>query len=144
MGWSQLLYSTAMKSTAAKSLHILLALFILAAALAPVCIGSENCSMSCCRDKAQPVSHPMDMAAVSPCCTQTADDSADTLSACRLLKSSAALPSSVESVADMSAAVGAAVFDPPVDRPPHRPSADSKDSPPRGVPLYLHLHTLLI
>jgi hypothetical protein len=133
-----------MKSTAAKSLHTLLALFILAAALAPVCSGSENCSMPCCRDKAQPVSHSMDMASGRSCCTHSADDFADNLSACRFGNTSPALPSGVESAPGMTAAVGTGVFDHPIERPSHKPLIGFKDTRLRGAPLYLQLHTLLI
>jgi len=36
-----------MKSAGAKCIHVLLALLILAAAVAPACAGSENCSTQC-------------------------------------------------------------------------------------------------
>jgi len=133
-----------MKSTAAKSIQVLLALFILAAALVPVCTSSENCSMPCCRRKAQPVSHPADMAAGRSCCAQTADDSADTMSGCRFVKTSAALPSGAESVPGVAAAVGTVVFDNPIERPSYAPSAGSMDSRPPVPPLFLRFQTLLI
>ncbi|MCK7514562.1 MAG: hypothetical protein MZV70_68195 [Desulfobacterales bacterium] len=68
----------------AKFIHAFLALLILAAAVAPACAGSENCSMPCCRHKRRAVSHhhgPLRTA--KPCCPQTADASADTGSGCR-------------------------------------------------------------
>lgn len=133
-----------MKSAAAKSLHILLVLFILAAALAPVCAGSENCSMPCCRHKANPASHPIDMVSGGSCCTQAAGDSEDNISGCRVVKASPALPSGADSVPGMTAAVGAVAFDNSIERPSDTPSICSMDSRPPGPPLYLRLQTLLI
>jgi len=133
-----------MKSTAAKSIQVLMALFILAAALTPVCAGAENCSMPCCRNKAQPVSHPADMAAGRSCCTQTADDSADNLSGCRFVKTSAALSSGAESVPGVAAAVGTVGFNYPIEGRSHAPLTGSISSRPPGPPLYLRHQTLLI
>jgi hypothetical protein len=133
-----------MKSAVAKSLHILLALFILAAALGPACAGSENCSMPCCRHKANPVSRPTDMVPGRSCCTQAAGDSADNMSGCRFVKTSPALPSGAGSVTGMTAAVGAVAFDNPIERPSGTPSICSMDSRPPGPPLHLRLQTLLI
>jgi hypothetical protein len=133
-----------MKSTAAKSIHLLLALFILAAALAPVCTAAQNCSMPCCRHKAQPASHPADMAAGRSCCTQASDDSADNLSGCRFVKTSAALPSGAESVPGAAAAVGTVGFNNPIERRSHAPLTGSIHSRQPGPPLYLRHQTLLI
>jgi len=133
-----------MKSTAAKSIQVLLALFILVAALAPVCAGAENCSMPCCRDKAQPVSHAADMAAGRSCCTPAADDAADNLSGCRFANISPALPSGIESSPVMTAAVGTVVFNNPVERLSHALLTGSIHSRPPGPPLYLRLQILLI
>jgi hypothetical protein len=133
-----------MKSTAARSIPVLMALFILAAALAPVCTGAENCSMPCCRHEAQPVSHPADMAAGRSCCTQTADDSVDNRSGCRFAKISPVLPSGVESAPVMTAAVGTVVFYRPIERPAVTPPLRFMVSSPPDTPLYLRLQTLLI
>lgn len=121
-----------------------MALFILAAVLAPACTGAENFSMPCCRHKAQPVSHPADMAAGRSCCTQAADDSADNLSGCRFIKTSAALSSGAESVRGVAAAVGTVGFNNSIEMLSHAPLIGSINSRPPGPPLYLSLQTLLI
>ena len=121
-----------------------MALFILAAALTPVCAGAENCSMSCCRNKAQPDSHPADMAAGRSCCTQTADHSADNRSGCRFVKTSAALPAGTESVPGVAAAVGAVVFNNPIEMLSHALLTGSINPRPPGTPLYLRLQIQLI
>ncbi|MCU0592183.1 MAG: hypothetical protein MUC57_12015 [Desulfobacterales bacterium] len=133
-----------MKSTAAKSIQVLLALFILAAALAPACTGAENCSMPCCRHEAKPVPHPAGMASAGACCAPTADDSADNLSGCRFANISPVLPSGVERTPVMTAAVSTAVFDDPIERPVFTPPLRFMDSSPSDTPLYLRLQTLLI
>jgi hypothetical protein len=133
-----------MKSMPAKTIRVLLALSMLAGALAPVCIGAENCSMPCCRHKAQPVSHPADTASGRDCCPQTADDSADNLSGCRFVKTNAALPSGAESAPGVAAAVGTVVFNNPIETPSHASSISSNASRLPGCALYLRLQTLLI
>jgi hypothetical protein len=133
-----------MKSIPAKSIRVLMALFMLAAALAPVCIGAENCSMPCCRPKAQPVPHPADTASGRGCCPQTADDSADSLSGCRFVKTNAALPSGADSAPGVAAALGTVVFHNPIESLAHASSIGSIASRPPGPALYLRLQTLLI
>lgn len=121
-----------------------MALFVLAAALTPVCAGAENCSMACCRHKAQPASHPADMPAGRPCGTQTADHSADNRSGCRFAKASAALPAGTECVPGVTAAVGPAVFKNPIEMIFQAPLNGSIKPRPPGTPLYLRLLTQLI
>jgi hypothetical protein len=77
------LYFAAMKSPLTQSIHILAALFILAAAVTPVCGGGEQCSMPCCRHKAQPAAHHPADAPSKTCCTHPADASSGIGSGCR-------------------------------------------------------------
>lgn len=134
-----------MKSAGAKCIHVLLALLILAAAVAPACAGSENCGMPCCRHKAKPVSHRADAAHAKPCCPQTADSAADFGSGCRFDQHKLALPSSgSETGPVIAAAVAAAVPEKPMLLCVSAPSARLIDSSPPGTPLYLRLQALLI
>ena len=134
-----------MKSAGAKCIHVLLALLILAAAVAPACAGTENCSMPCCRHKAKPVSHRTDAAHAKPCCTPPADASADIGSGCRFDQHKLALPSSgSEAGPVIAAAVGAAVLEKPMLLCVSAPSARLIDSIPPDTPLYLRLQALLI
>jgi len=132
-----------MKSAGAKSIHVLLALLILAAAVAPACAGSENCSMPCCRQKAQPVSHPPDAAHAKPCCTQ-ADTSAGIGSGCRFDQHNLALPAGGETGPVIAAVVAAVVLENPMRRCASTPAARCVDLSPPDTPLYLRLQTLLI
>jgi hypothetical protein len=72
-----------MKSIVTPYVHLLLALFILAAAVTPACAGGENCSMPCCRQKAKPVSHHPAAAPSKACCTHPADASSGIGTGCR-------------------------------------------------------------
>jgi len=132
-----------MKSAGAKSIHVLLALLILAAAVAPACAGSENCSMPCCRHKAQPVSHQADAAHATPCCTQ-ADTSAGIGSGCRFDQHNLALPAGGETGPVIAAVVAAVVLENPMRRCASTPAARCVDLSPPDTPLYLRLQTLLI
>jgi hypothetical protein len=132
-----------MKSAGAKCIHVLLALLILAAAVAPACAGSENCSMPCCRHKAQPVSHQADAAHATPCCTQ-ADTSAGIGSGCRFDQHYLALPSGGETGPIIAAVVAAVVLENPMRRCASTPAARCVDSSPPDTPLYLRLQALLI
>ena len=133
-----------MKSIAAQCTHIVLALFILAAAVTPACAGGDNCSMPCCRHKTKPDSHQTDAAHSKPCCTQTADASAGTGSGCRFDQHNLALPSGGESGPINAAAVAAAVLEKPMLLCVSAPSARLIDSIPPDTPLYLRLQALLI
>jgi len=132
-----------MKSAGAKCIHVLLALLILAAAVAPACAGSENCSMPCCRHKAQPISHQADAAHAAPCCTQ-ADTSAGIGSGCRFDQHNLALPAGGETGPVIAAVVAAVVLENPMRRCASTPAARCVDLSPPDTPLYLRLQTLLI
>lgn len=133
-----------MKSACAKCIHVLLALLILAAAVAPACAGSENCSMPCCRHKVPPVSHPTDAAPAKPCCTQTADAPAGIGSGCRFDQHNLALPSGADGGPILAAAVAAVVLEKPMLLCVSAPTARLIDSSPPETPLYLRLQALLI
>jgi hypothetical protein len=130
-----------MKSTGAKCIRALLALILLAAVLAPACAGAEDCSMPCCRQKAQPVSHP---AEATPCCQQTTDASAGAGSGCRFEQHPLALPFLTETGPITVATVAAVVLETPVRPCPSTPAAGDADSSPPDTPLYLRLQILLI
>jgi hypothetical protein len=129
-----------MKSAGAKCIQVLLTLLILAAAVAPACAGAENCSMPCCRHKAQPVSHQTDAA---PCCTQ-ADASAGVGSGCRFDQHKLALPAGGENGPIIASATVAVVLENPMRSSASTPAARCVDSSPPDTPLYLRLQTLLI
>jgi hypothetical protein len=133
-----------MKSFLGQSIHVLLALFILAAAVTPACAGGEQCSMPCCRNKARSVAqHPADTTSKA-CCTHPADASSAFGSSCRLDQRDLAInyhertnPTPVaEGVAD---AAWTAAPDPacPLPRSAHFPE------PPKA-PLFLRIQLLLI
>lgn len=134
-----------MKSAGAKCILVLLALLSLAAAVAPACAGSENCSMPCCRHKVPPVSHPTDAAPAKPCCTPPTDASADIGSGCRFDQHKLALPSSgSEAGPIIAAAIAATVFENPMRPGAWTPAARCVDSSLPDTPIYLRLQTLLI
>ena len=133
-----------MKSAGAKSIHVLLALLILAAAVAPACAGSENCSMPCCRQKAQPVSHQPDAAHAKPCCTPVAEASPGIGSGCRFDQHKLALPSGGENGPIIASATVGVVLENPMRSSASTPAARCVDSSPPDTPLYLRLQTLLI
>jgi hypothetical protein len=133
-----------MKSIAAQCIHVVLALFILAAAVTPACAGGDNCSMPCCRHKTKPDSHQTDAARSKPCCTQTADASAGTGSGCRFDQHSPALRSGGETGPITAAALAAMVLESPKLSCTATPAARCMDSSPPDTPLYLRLHALLI
>jgi hypothetical protein len=133
-----------MKSTGAKCIHVLLALFILAAAVVPACAGSENCSMPCCRHKAKPVSHQPTAAHSKPCCAQTPDASAGIGSGCRFDQNKLALPSGGETGPIIAAAIAAMVPENPTRSAAWTPASRCVDSSLPDTPLYLRLQTLLI
>jgi hypothetical protein len=133
-----------MKSAGAKCIHVLLALLILAAAVAPACAGSENCSMPCCRHKAQPVSHQPDAAHAKPCCTPVAEASPGIGSGCRFDQHKLALPSGGENGPIIASATVVVVLENPMRRCASTPAARCVDSSPPDTPLYLRLQALLI
>jgi hypothetical protein len=133
-----------MKSVGAKCIHVLLALLILAAAMAPACAGSENCSMPCCRHKAQPVSHQPDAAHAKPCCTPVAEASPGIGSGCRFDQHKLALPSGGENGPIIASATVVVVLENPMQSSASTPAARCVDSSPPDTPLYLRLQTLLI
>jgi len=133
-----------MKSVGAKCIHVLLALLILAAAMAPACAGSENCSMPCCRHKAQPVSHQPDAAHAKPCCTPVAEASPGIGSGCRFDQHKLALPSGGENGPIIASATVGVVLENPMRSSASTPAARCVDSSPPDTPLYLRLQTLLI
>jgi hypothetical protein len=133
-----------MKSVGAKCIHVLLALLILAAAMAPACAGSENCSMPCCRHKAQPVSHQPDAAHAKPCCTPVAEASPGIGSGCRFDQHKLALPSGGENGPIIASATVVVVLENPMRSSASTPAARCVDSSPPDTPLYLRLQTLLI
>jgi len=133
-----------MNSVITKCVHVLLALFILAAAVAPACAGSANCSMPCCRHPAQPVSQPWDAVHSKPCCTQPADAPAGIGSGCRFVQHNLALPSAGDTGPVLSAGVGAVAPENPIMWSGPMPSVRCIDSSPPDTPLYLRLRTLLI
>jgi len=133
-----------MKSIATQCIHIVLALFILAAAVTPACAGGDNCSMPCCRHKTKPGSHQTDAAHSTPCCTQTADASAGTGSGCRFDQYNLALRSGGETGPIIAAALAAIVLENPKLSCTSTPAARCMDSSPPDTPLYLRLQALLI
>jgi hypothetical protein len=133
-----------MKSAGAKCIHVLLALFILAAAVVPACAGSEDCSMPCCRQKAKPASHHSAPAHSKPCCTQTTDASAGIDPGCRFVQYNPALPAAGDAGPVATAAVVAAAIENPIMLRVSTPAAWCLDSLLPDTPLYLRLQTLLI
>lgn len=133
-----------MKSAGAKCFHVLLALFILAAAVVPACAGSENCSMPCCRHKAAPVSHQPNAAHSKPCCAQTTDASAGIGSGCRFDQHNLALPSGGENVPIIASAAVVVALENPMRSCTSTSAARCVDSSPPDTPLYLRHQTLLI
>jgi len=128
----------------AKAIQILLVVFLLATAAAPACVGSENCSMPCCRHDSQPVSHPADGTASKPCCPQTADPADGIGPGCRFVQHHLALPPGAESGPVFTAAAGGTVLEYPFLWSDGPPALRRADSTPPETPLYLRLQTLLI
>jgi hypothetical protein len=133
-----------MKSVGNKCVFLLLALFILTAAVVPACAGSENCSMPCCRHKAKPVSHHTDPAHPKPCCSQTADASSGIGSGCRFDQHHIALLSGGETGPIIAATAVAVVLQNPMPLCTSARATGCPDSDPPETPLYLRLQTLLI
>jgi hypothetical protein len=133
-----------MKSPGAKCIRILLALFILAAAVAPACAGSEDCSMPCCRHKAKPVAYPADAAHPKPCCAQKTDTSAGIGPGCRFVQHPLVLTTGGDADPVIAATVVWAVLENPIMQRASTPAARCMDPSPPETPLYVRLQTLLI
>lgn len=133
-----------MKSTGSKCIHVLLALFILAAAVAPACAGSESCSMPCCRNKAKPVSRPADAAHAKPCCTQKTDAPASMDPGCRFIQNNPALTSGGGADPIIAATVVWTALENPIMWRASAPPDRCLDLTPPDTPLYLRLRALLI
>jgi hypothetical protein len=137
-----------MKSVVPQSIYCLLALFILAAAVAPACAGGENCSMPCCRHKAKPLWHHPTDAPSKACCTRPADASSDIGSSCRFDQHHLAISSQERTPARTNSAPAAAVFADATWTAEHDHAwpapriADHPESP--KAPLYLRIQILLI
>jgi len=133
-----------MKSIVTQCIHIVLALFILAAAGTPTCAGTENCSMPCCRHKAKSASHPPAAAPLKACCTQTAGASSDIGSGCRFDPHDLAL----NSEARTASAPAAEVFADSTWTAAHGHAGPTQrlaeHSEPFRAPLYLRIQILLI
>jgi hypothetical protein len=138
------LYSESMKCSATRWVHIVLAVFFLTAAVYPACAGGENCSMPCCRHKAELVSHHMTDAPSKGCCTQPGDSSSDIGSGCAFDRKS--LAPNLEprtSVVPALEALGTGA-----DNTPAGPAGSApglvEPSRPHKTPLYLRIQILLI
>jgi hypothetical protein len=133
-----------MKPVATQCIQILLALFILAAAVAPACAGDENCSMPCCRHKAKPAPHHPAAAPSKACCTHPADTSSDSGSGCRFEQHNLALSSQERT----HSAPAAEAFADSTWTAAHGhpwPTPRIADLPePLKAPLYLRIQILLI
>jgi hypothetical protein len=133
-----------MKSPFTQCIHLWLALFILAAAVAPACAGGENCSMPCCRHKAKPLAHHTTDAPSKACCTQPADASSDIGSSCRFDQHHLAISSQERTNSAHVAAVFAeATWTAEHDHTRLSPRVAGHPEPPKA-PLYLRIQILLI
>ena len=135
-----------MNSAIHKVIRALLAVLLLSAAAAPACVGSEDCSMPCCRREAAPGSHsqPAGPAAPKPCCPQAADPAAGVGTGCRFVQHPLALPAEAGTGPTVTATAYSEVFE-------HRflwtdmpPMPNRTDPSPPETPLYIRLHAFLI
>jgi hypothetical protein len=133
-----------MKFVVTPYIHLLLALFIFAAALAPACAGGENCSMPCCRHKTKAVPYHPAAAPSKACCTQPADSSSGIGSGCRFDQNNLALNSQERN----NPAPAGEVLPGPAWTAADGcawPTPRTADLPqPLKAPLYLRIQTLLI
>jgi len=133
-----------MKSFLGQSIHVLLSLFILAAAVMPACAGGEQCSMPCCRNEARPVAHHPADAPSKTGCTHPTDASSDIGSICRLDQQDLAINSPERTnPAPVAKAAADATWTAASD--PACPLFRSADFPePPKAPLFLRIQLLLI
>jgi hypothetical protein len=133
-----------MKSIVTQCIHIVLALFILAAAVTPACAGTENCSMPCCRHKAKPVPQLPAAAPPKACCTHPADASSGIGSGCRFDQHNLALNSEDRTVSTPTAP--ALVTTPHITTHGHAWTAFRMVEAPQPFkdPLYLRIQIFLI
>jgi hypothetical protein len=133
-----------MNSMTIKTFGSFLAVLLLAAAAAPACIGSAQCSMPCCRHEAGHGSQPDEAPGSGSCCPPAAEPADGGAAGCRFVENHLALPSAADHGPASTAAADAAVGIQPLP-PPDRPhTARRMGSPPPETPLFLRLQTLLI
>jgi hypothetical protein len=133
-----------MNSMTVKAIGSLLAVLILAAAAAPACVGSAECSMPCCRHEAGHGSPPGEAPASAPCCPPAAEPADGGASGCRFVANHLALPTAADPGPASTAAAGEAVGIQPLPPPDRLHTARRTGPPPPETPLFLRLQTLLI
>lgn len=132
-----------MNSAIRKAIRALLAVLLLSAAAAPACVGSEDCSMSCCRREAARGSHTHP-AAPEPCCPQAGDPADGMGAGCRFVQHHIALPAEAGTGPAVAATAYSAVFEHRFLQTDMPPMAHRTDPSPPETPLYMRLQAFLI
>jgi hypothetical protein len=129
-----------MNTRRAKTVHLLFAVLLTLAWVAPACAGGEGCTMPCCRAKAKPApAH-----AAMPCCAQPEKTGCDVDSGCTAVYSRA-LQTVLPDVRPSGVAIALAPVPSAPVLPTHLPAVPpARSGPPFDTSLYLLTLSLLI
>jgi hypothetical protein len=133
-----------MKFRGLKFLQLFLVLVVIASGSAYACMGSESCSMPCCRHSAKDMNHHGTAGNAKGCCETTGPSAGATGTACRLDAKDVAATPEIKTGVGLSACTVANAGDASIGRTSRSAPALIREPIPHLIPIFLQVQALLI
>jgi hypothetical protein len=133
-----------MKFRSPNCLQLFLVLAVIASGSADACMGSESCSMPCCRSSARDTNHHGATGNAKGCCETTAPSAGATRTACRLDAKDFVATPEIKIGCGLSACIVANAGDAAIGRTSCRAPALMREPIPHPIPIFLQVQALLI
>jgi hypothetical protein len=127
-----------------KLLQLFLVLVFIASGSAYACMGSESCSMPCCRHSAKDTNHHGTAGNAKGCCETTGPSAGATGTACRLDAKDVAAHPEIKTGVGLSACIVATTGDASIGRTSRSAPALSREPISHPIPIFLQVQALLI
>jgi hypothetical protein len=133
-----------MMSCSLKFLQLFLVLVVIASGSAYACMGSESCSMPCCRHSAKDTNHHGSAGSAKGCCETTGPSAGATGTACRLDAKDVAATPEIKTGVDLSACIVANAGDALAGRTSCSAPSLIREPITHPIPIFLQVQALLI